>query len=113
MVVILDSAEQLRFPETETMIEPFTAPDTEQTEPLETLQQTQIFKEYERQLTEDIRRSIPQLQNEEFSFSFSEDPFGSVESMTIRSQKEKNETAIQKLSEWYGIPQEVISWETN
>ena len=78
---------------------------------LEEVQQKQILQQYELQLSQDMRKSIPALSDADFSFKFSDQPFGQVTQLTIHSPQEKNDSAILRLSELYGIPREVIVWE--
>lgn len=78
---------------------------------LEELQQKQIFEQYELQLSRDIRKSIPTLSDADFSFTFSREPFGQVTQLTVYSPQPKSDASIAKISELYGIPQEVIIWK--
>jgi len=108
MTVVLDSVGVLDFRGEEIFSDHISQTETEQ---LQILQQEQIFDRYEKQLTDDIRKSVPQLQEEEFSFTFATEPFGLVQSLTITSHRTEQESAVQKISELYGIPREVIVWE--
>lgn len=79
---------------------------------LDELQQKQIFEQYEIQLSQDIRKSIPSLSDADFSFSFSQNPFGQVTQLTVSSPQPRSDPSIAKISELYGIPREVIVWES-
>lgn len=110
MAVTLDALGGLHFRGEEVLSEEF---PVVQTESLEQLQQEQIFKEYSNQLTRDIRQSIPPLADATFSFDFSLDPFGEVKHVTVFSAEEPQESVLNRLSQLYGIPREVISWNQN
>lgn len=109
MAVTLDTIGGLSFRGTEVLSGDLPQAESKQ---LEQVQQQQIFEQYANQLTEDIRHSIPSLSDARFTFDFSLEPFGTVRGLTIVSSREKQESAIVRLSELYGISQEVITWET-
>ncbi len=109
MAVTLDTIGGLSFRGEEVLSNDLPQAETKQ---LEEVQQQQIFADYANQLSEDIRRSIPQLSDAQFSFDFSLEPFGKVRGLTIFSPREKQESVITRLSELYSISREVIIWET-
>ena len=109
MAVTLDAIGSLSFRGEEVLSNDIPQAESKQ---LEEIQQQQIFANYAKQLTEDIRRSIPQLSDANFSFDFALEPFGAVKGLTIFSPQKKQESAMMKLSELYGISREVIVWET-
>lgn len=83
-----------------------------ETKQLEQVQQQQIFEEYANQLSEDIRCTLPQLSDARLSFDFSLSPFGQVQSLHIISNQPVSEKVMSRISELYGIPREVMTWET-
>ncbi len=109
MAVALDAVGGLSFRGEEVLSNDLPQAETQQ---LETIQKQQIFADYAQQLTEDIRRSIPPLSDAQFSFDFSLEPFGAVNQLTIFSSRQQQDSVIARLSELYGISQEVITWVT-
>lgn len=83
-----------------------------ETAQLEEVQQQQIFNEYAKQLSEDFRRTLPQLAQAQLFFDFSVAPFGEVQGLRIVSSQPASEAVMNKIAELYGISREVITWET-
>ncbi|MDY6314798.1 MAG: hypothetical protein SPL89_06470 [Clostridia bacterium] len=78
----------------------------------EDLRQSQIEREFSRQLIGDMKKSIPELKNSELSFSFniSEDNTGYVSHMLIKSPDAEDSAVKTRVSEMYMIPVEDIEW---
>lgn len=91
----------------------FAEPKTEGcSDSLEGVRQSQIEREFSRQLSGDMKKSIPELKNSELSFSFniSEDNTGYVTHMLIKSPDTEDSAVKTRVSEMYMIPIEDIEW---
>lgn len=91
----------------------FAEPETEScSDSLEGVRQSQIEREFSRQLSGDMKKSIPELKNSELSFSFniSEDNTGYVTHMLIKSPDTEDSAVKTRVSEMYMIPIEDIEW---
>lgn len=88
------------------------AESTEYSGGFEDVRQSQIEREFTRQLDTDMKKSIPELKTAELSFSFdiSENNTGYVTYMLIRSPDDEDENVKRRVSESYMIPREVIEW---
>ena len=92
-------------------------PGEDKSDALSDLQLRQILANYEKQLIEDFKRSVPTLFDglREIEIGFFEDSsqynFGMVKSLEIKSARERDERVIDKLYSLYGIEREVIKWE--
>ncbi len=82
------------------------------TDKITEVQNSQIVKEFTRQLDEDMKKSIPQLKNAEllFEFEIDEDNKGYVSSMIIKSPYDQNDSVINRVSELYMIDKKLIEW---
>ena len=84
---------------------------------LSQVQVKQILAEYERQLITDFHKTVPALFDglSDIQIGFVEDAsqqdFGTVDSIKIISNRERDEDVVNKLSSLYSINKEVISWE--
>lgn len=93
-------------------------PDFDEAEPsdysdsFENLRRSQIEREFSRQLSGDMKKSIPELKNSELSFAFniSEDNTGYVAHMLIRSPDAEDFFVKTRVSEMYMIPIDDIEW---
>lgn len=85
-------------------------PDRASTGELEEIQRRQILKSYEQQLTDDFRRSIPELADAQFTFTFDtgEEQFGQVQRLVI--DQPENTAVSEKLENLYGIGRDVVEW---
>ena len=94
----------------------FSFPDegevTVDAEDLERVKKLQIEQEFSRQLIEDMKKTFPTLKSADigFSFNINEDGTGYVTEMTIESCYDKNDVIIMRISELYGIDENIITW---